>query len=195
MIPTAEDPNVYLGDVFILQDAVIIGMVGAIKFRRYPRILLNRFFSAPDGSPSAHGPVPSAQVPPVKKVAAPAAPAPVPRSTTPTTEAAPAECPAAKAVSIQATKATSGPVAEEASSVDLDSTAVKAMVLVAAEAEMELADLEDGVHFGDVGIDSLMSLVIVEKFRGQLGVVVNGSLFLEYPTVGDLRVWLEEMYN
>ncbi len=47
MIPTAEDPNVFLGDVYVLQDNVIIGMVGAIKFCKYPRILLSRFFSAP----------------------------------------------------------------------------------------------------------------------------------------------------
>ena len=39
-----------------------------------------------------------------------------------------------------------------------------------------------------------MSLVIAEKFREQLGVVVNGSLFLEYPTIGGLRSWLDEDY-
>ena len=41
MIPTAEDPSVFFGDVYILQDDVIIGMVGGIHFRRYPRILLS----------------------------------------------------------------------------------------------------------------------------------------------------------
>jgi hypothetical protein len=33
-----------LGDVYVFQDDVIIGMVGGIQFRRYPRILMNRFF-------------------------------------------------------------------------------------------------------------------------------------------------------
>jgi iterative type I PKS product template protein len=46
MILTTEDPNIFLGDVYILQNSIIMGMVGAIKFRRYPRLLLNRFFSA-----------------------------------------------------------------------------------------------------------------------------------------------------
>jgi monodictyphenone polyketide synthase len=40
-----------------------------------------------------------------------------------------------------------------------------------------------------------MSLVISEKFREELGVTVTVSLFLEYPTIGDLRSWLLEYYN
>jgi monodictyphenone polyketide synthase len=48
MIPTIQDPSVYLGDVYIFQDDNIIGMTGGIKFRRYPRILLDRFFSVRD---------------------------------------------------------------------------------------------------------------------------------------------------
>jgi monodictyphenone polyketide synthase len=40
-----------------------------------------------------------------------------------------------------------------------------------------------------------MSLVISEKFREALGVTVTGSLFLEYPTVGDLKSWLLEYYS
>ena len=48
MIPTVENPDIYLGDVYVLQGGEIIGFVGGIKFRRYPRLLLNLFFSAPD---------------------------------------------------------------------------------------------------------------------------------------------------
>ena len=40
-----------------------------------------------------------------------------------------------------------------------------------------------------------MSLVIAEKFREQLGVTVAGSLFVEFPTIMDLRSWLEEYYS
>lgn len=40
-----------------------------------------------------------------------------------------------------------------------------------------------------------MSLVIAEKLREQLGIAVSGSLFLEYPTVGDLRAWLLEYHS
>lgn len=47
MIATAEDPGVFLGHVYIFQDDIVIGHVGSIKFHCYPRLLLDRFFSAP----------------------------------------------------------------------------------------------------------------------------------------------------
>ena len=194
MIPTVEDPSVYLGDVYILQNSVIVGMVGAIKFRRYPRILLNRFFSAPDDTSSKDKVTGSAHAPPMKHVepaasSAPSKPVPAPPSKpAPTPQPAHAELETAKVAS-----AVTAAVKDIA--VDSDSTAVKAMALVAAEAALELADLQDDATFANLGVDSLMSLVIAEKFRDQLGVVVSGSLFLEYPTVGDLRAWLVEYYS
>jgi monodictyphenone polyketide synthase len=35
MIPTAEDPSIYLGDVYVLQGDEIMGVMQAMKFRRY----------------------------------------------------------------------------------------------------------------------------------------------------------------
>jgi monodictyphenone polyketide synthase len=72
---------------------------------------------------------------------------------------------------------------------------MQAMALIAAEAALEISDLQDDVGFGDLGVDSLMSLVIAERLREQLNVAVSGSLFFEYPTVGDLRAWLIEYYG
>ncbi|KAH8807225.1 putative polyketide synthase, partial [Xylogone sp. PMI_703] len=180
MIPTAEDPSVYLGDVYILQDNVIIGMVGGIQFRRYPRILLSRFFSAPDDSKAP--PVASststkhtiAKVEAPKAMAAKAVAKPVEE---PVPVAAPTPAPA------------------PATDVDSDSTTAKAIRIIATESALDLEDLTDDASFANLGVDSLMSLVIAEKFREQLGVVVSGSLFLEYPTIGDLRSWLEEYYS
>lgn len=176
MIPTTEDTNVYLGDVYILQDDVIIGMVGGIKFRRYPRLLLSRFFSAPDEAGTAAAaiaPKPVISTPAVTVVAEPAKPDPSPEILQPSSTAP----------------------ALGVNSIDSDSTAAKAMLLVANEAGLELDDLKDEASFASLGIDSLMSLVIAEKFREELGITVGGSLFLEYPTVGDLRAWLVEYYS
>lgn len=192
MIPMAEDASIYLGDVYVLQNSVIIGMVGAIKFRRYPRLLLNRFFSAPDegvaSTPASKPVAPSrAPVPSSKQVLMPSAkPVPVP-------QAAPADPRPAE------TAPATVPVATETTNVsvdvNLDSTAAKAIALVAAEAALEPSDIQDDALFANLGVDSLMSLVIAEKLREQLGVTVNGSLFLEYPTVGDFRAWLIECYG
>lgn len=75
------------------------------------------------------------------------------------------------------------------------SISAKAILLIANEAGLELSDLENDAGFSSLGIDSLMSLVIAEKFRTELDVKVGGSLFLDYPTIGDLRKWLEEYYS
>lgn len=186
MIPTVDDPTVYLGDVYILQDDVIIGMVGAIKFRRYNRVLLNRFFSAPDSSdpnaaPAAPTPKAAPKPTPAQAVPKAAVAAPEPAKVAPAPTPGPAPAPVA--------------AAEPTAGIDNDSTAAKAVTLVMNEAALDAADMQDKASFASLGVDSLMSLVIAEKFREELGVIVGGSLFLEYPTVGDLREWLLEYYS
>ncbi len=183
MIPTGEDPSVYLGDVYVLREGRIVGLVGGIKFRRYPRLLLDRFFSPPD---EVKGQAVAAPVVAKEKIEAAFKPALVPLAvaaapTTPTPVPAPASAPA--------------PTPSAAPAVDTESTAIKALLLVANEAGLELDDLDDDASFPSLGIDSLMSLVVAEKFREELGITVGGSLFLEYPTVGDLKAWLLEYYS
>ena len=218
MIPSPEDPTTYFGDVYIFQDTTIIGMVGGIQFHRYPRILLNRFFSAPDEkrskpaaaaapvavAPAAVAPkaAPPKAAPPnaappkaaPPKVAAPSVPVAVTIPTpAPASKTAPAQVEAAVVVPSEksAPTVTTIPVA-----VDSDSTAAKAIALIAKEAALELTEVQDEASFLSLGIDSLMSLVIAEKFREELGVTASGGgLFLEYPTIGDLRAWLEEYYS
>ena len=207
MIATPEDPAVYFGDVYILQGGEVIGLMQAMKFRRYPRVLLNRFFSAADvahpgkRSSSSSSSTASASVPKAKATA----PAPAPKAVTirepgpaPPAAAAAAEAapvvPSPAPAQLQTVELASAP-ALSAVAVDSDSTAAKAMALVGVEAGLDAADLVDDASFANLGVDSLMSLVIAEKLREELGVTVSGSLFLEYPTVGDLRAWLLEYYS
>lgn len=199
MIPTPEDASVFLGDVYIMDrdTSDIVGMVGAIQFRRYPRILLSRFFSAPDDS----------KAPPVAQHGAKSAGTAVAKPAvvaTPTSSATTniketvvvAAVPEPKAAApVPATTTTAPPVADDAVVADADTTTSKALRIIADESAIELSELTDDASFANLGIDSLMSLVIAEKFREQLGVIVSGSLFLEYPNIGDLRGWLEEYYN
>lgn len=192
MIPTVEDPNAYYGDVYILQDGVVMGMVGGIEFHQYPRILLSRFFSAPDDSKAPPVAVAGAQSKPVAAASASvvkpvSAPAPKP---------VPVAAPAPVSTSKPALAPAPAPAAETAvGAVSTDSTAGKALQIIADEAALDLQDLDDEASVAGLGIDSLMSLVIAEKFREELGITVSGSLFLEFPTIKDLRVWLEEYYN
>ena len=172
MIPTVEDPTIYLGDVYIMQDNVIVGKVGGIQFRRYPRILLSRFFSPPDKMAAIEG-KPTAAVSHAPKAAPKTA---VTGSKDEQSKPDPA------APSVDSAAASGG-------------ISAKALMLIANEAALEISDLEDDVCFANLGVDSLMSLVIAEKLRTELDVKVSGSLFLDYPTIGDLRSWLEEYYS
>ena len=201
MIPTPDDPTIYLGDVYILQDGTIMGMVGGIQFRRYPRVLLNRFFSAPDDKSKSHTsatavssskPVQANSQPVPKAVVVQKAPSKEVTDVNSTSASAAIPVAAPTAVDVAASK----PLEPAAAiSSDSDSLAARAMALIAKEAGLDLADLQDEASFASLGIDSLMSLVLAEKFREELGVTVGGSLFLEYPTLGDLRGWLEEYYS
>lgn len=197
MIPTAEDPAIYLGDVYVLQDGEIIAVMQAMKFRRYPRVLLNRFFSPgdmknpPSGTAATISKVPAVIKTTPATATAPAVTKPAEQKTTPS---APILTPAPPPKPFETVVAV--PVAPVAVAVvDSNSIAVQAVALVAAEAGLDVSELQNEAIFADLGVDSLMSLVIAEKLREQLGVTVSGSLFLEYPTVGDLRAWLVEYYS
>nr|P0CU67.1 RecName: Full=Atrochrysone carboxylic acid synthase; Short=ACAS; AltName: Full=Cladofulvin biosynthesis cluster protein G; AltName: Full=Non-reducing polyketide synthase claG [Fulvia fulva] len=196
MIPTVEDDTAYFGDVYILQDGVIIGLVEGIEFHRYRRILLERLFSAPDStnlddttetkdisSSTQHSVPVSRQVPPAAKSSAQT----VFESSLPFAVPGPRKSTARPAVDEIAAR--EKPVASQSSSITN-----RAMQLIADEVGVELADLCDDVGFSDLGVDSLMSLVIADTFRATLDIKVNGSLFLDYETIGDLRNWLEETY-
>ncbi|KAF3058488.1 Conidial yellow pigment biosynthesis polyketide synthase [Daldinia childiae] len=194
MIPTVEDPSVYLGDVYIMQDGEIMGMVGGIKFRRYPRLLLSRFFSAPDDPskpPTAAAAQPAAPKTPAPKPVAAAATAKSHDEAAPATPAKPTPEPKTLSSKALETPAT----IEGAAAVDENSTAGKALEIIAREAALEVSELTEDVAFSNLGVDSLLSLVIAEKFRAELGVPASGGVFLEYPSVGELIAWLTEYYG
>ncbi|KAK4994946.1 Non-reducing polyketide synthase PKS8-1 [Elasticomyces elasticus] len=196
MLPTAEDPSIFLGDVYIMQNNAIIGMVGGIKFRQYPRVLIGRFFSPPDLGSSASKEVKIAQsavttvAKPIQNPAKPqvsSRPQSLPVNL-PTATPGPPKLAKQAEVNIE-----SAPPSESSAPAMREIT-VKALEIIANEGALKISDLDDDAAFADLGIDSLMSLVLAEKFKAQLNVKVNGSLFLDYPTIGDLRKWLEECY-
>ena len=209
MISTVGDPTVYLGDVYIMQDDAIMGMVGGIQFRRYPRILLKRFFSPPDKMADMEGKHKAATShAPVQTPTAPKTAAPQLKSALTHHQSGPGgndgqgeplfakpdiAQPVAPEDAKSATTDAAAPSGEPAAV--SSSTTAKALMLIAKEGALELSDLHNDASIAELGIDSLMSLVISEKFRTELNVKVGNSLFLDYPTIGDLRKWLDEYYS
>jgi monodictyphenone polyketide synthase len=195
MIPTAQDPTVYLGDVYVLQDGAIIGMMGSIQFRRYPRILLSRFFSPPDSAKSQPIAAPPSSAASNKSIQAPKVAVELPKATKTVAVLSPPAAEPVQQVKVASASAPEPVVAVAATATEDSGIVAQALALIAAEAGIELSELQDDVQFNNLGIDSLLSLVIAEKFRAELGVPAAGGLFLEYPTVGEVRAWLTEYYG
>ncbi|KAL2808100.1 beta-ketoacyl synthase [Aspergillus granulosus] len=67
----------------------------------------------------------------------------------------------------------------------------RALEIIAEESGVARDELTDDTNFADSGVDSLLSLVIVSRFRDELELdIQHESLFLECPTVADLRLLL-----
>ncbi|KAK4184780.1 ketoacyl-synt-domain-containing protein [Podospora australis] len=67
----------------------------------------------------------------------------------------------------------------------------KALFILSEESGIAVADFTDGVVFSDVGIDSLLGLIITARFKEELDLDMDfNALFFEYPTVADLRTLL-----
>ena len=68
---------------------------------------------------------------------------------------------------------------------------IRALDIIADAAALDVEDLTDEASFADLGVDSLMSLVLAQKFRSEIGVEVRDSIFVEFSYIGDLCRWLE----
>lgn len=198
----------YAGDVYILQDQRIVGMVGQIRFRRVPRLLMDRFFS-PAASTTHTGTQPALdRVQQAKPAAArkPGVPntgplptshgAAVPGITIPQKPKEDADSPdisSEEQVSDESSDNTaiSTPASSDQGSPDTGVVA-QCLQVMARETGLGLESLTPDASFVELGIDSLMSLVLSEKFRAELGIEIKSSLFLECPTIGELKAWLEE---
>ena len=158
--------NMIAGDVYIFDGDRIIGMCGALKFKSIPRSVLNLLLP-PKGTSMAK-----------KAPAKTSLPAPIRIS--------------AKALNSKPSKASlPKPVA---ASKPRTSVVARALEIIAAEVGMPLVELADPIDFSTIGVDSLMSLTITGRFREELDIDDQSTLFVDYPTVGALKGYLDR-YN
>ena len=60
--------------------------------------------------------------------------------------------------------------------------------IIAEESRINITDLTNNTNFSDIGVDSLLSLVICSRMRDELGLdIPDKSLFLEFDSVKSLR--------
>lgn len=83
------------------------------------------------------------------------------------------------------------PAVKPKSIVDTSSDVLnRILALISQEVGVDQSELTADCEFAELGLDSLLSLTITSKIRGELGLDFPPSLFIEHPTVGDLRVLL-----
>ena len=158
--------NVMAGDVHVFEGDDIVGKVGGLKFQRIPRRLLNTMLPSAKSNPAQ------------ERRAAPIAPA-IKKTITPVkTSAKPMK--RVRLTEKALTRATSS----------TSELTAKALTIMAAEIGVEASELADNIPFADLGVDSLMSLSIAGRFRENLDLEIDASLFADYPTIGDIKTFL-----
>jgi asperthecin polyketide synthase len=218
-----EAGNMHAGDVYILQDDLIVGVLCQIRFRRVPRLLMDRFFSPPAAdNAGAHG-TPGPQRSQAPPTAAPATTKsrqklpPVPSNHVPSkksiadTNHVQASHPTAIPVGHSQSNGVSGvsdsdgstSITSGNSTIDTSTTPTESedadtglvgqcIKIISRETNLDMSELTADATFAQLGVDSLMSLVLSEKFRNELGIDVKSSLFLECPTIGEVKEWIDQ---
>lgn len=154
------DGNIVQGDVYVFDQDRIIGMVGALKFQCIPRQLLNTFLP-PKGS-SAMPKTTLSRSPPVSKLTS--------------------------SISCKPTKKVPVQIAVE--STLKPSIIVRALGIIATEIGIQVNELTDSTEFASMGVDSLLSLTIAGRFREELEIEIQSSLFVDYPSVSTMKQYL-----
>jgi monodictyphenone polyketide synthase len=186
MLPVHGQPGFYAGDVYILQDGKIVGLVGGMTFRTFPRMLLDEFFSPPDTKRKAQSTVHTNTTAPRD-----ASITLTPQTSTSTPRSDDEQSPIIPTTNdggsiIFTPKSTSEPSA-------VDSPIIQqAMELIAHETEVDLNELSDETQFSSIGVDSLLSLVLVQRFNVVLNLNLHNSFFLDSPSIGDFKTRLLE---
>ncbi|KAI9845249.1 MAG: Type I Iterative PKS [Sclerophora amabilis] len=173
-----EETGVKQGDVYILEGNTIVGVVGGMKFQCIPRKLLNMLL--PPRGDSATSSNSAGGAGPAKSTKGTKTPADGPPT---------GKVPAKVESPTRATVPKSKPSTSSA-----NSASARALKVIAEECEIEASELVDSCAFANIGVDSLLSLTILAKLREEIDTQLSSSLFIDYPSVGELKSFLNKKY-
>jgi hypothetical protein len=189
MVPASDTSGFFSGDVYVLEGDHIIGLIAGMTLRPLPRILMSRFFDPPDPQP-VDGPM-RMQIQTQTQAQTPQTPPTAPTPLTPTSHSLTHASPSVRSTSAPATPPDLTP-ANPLSCPSSRNTATtnKALALIASETRVDIQVLTDDVHLSQMGVGSLLSLVLMEKFAMELDIHLQPSFFLESPTIGMIKAQL-----
>jgi naphtho-gamma-pyrone polyketide synthase len=90
-------------------------------------------------------------------------------------------------VTVTKTKPIARAVKPNAPKTSAPSILAQAFKILAAEVGLSEGELSDDLVFSDFGVDSLLALTITGRFREELNVDLESSIFLDYPTIKDFK--------
>ncbi|OQE35476.1 hypothetical protein PENCOP_c013G03618 [Penicillium coprophilum] len=71
--------------------------------------------------------------------------------------------------------------------------ATRALGILAEEVGLSAAELTDDLNFADYGVDSLLSLTVTGRYREEMGIDLDSSVFVDNPTVKDFKRLMAQM--
>jgi iterative type I PKS product template protein len=156
------------GDAYVFDGDRIIGIAGDVKFQSIPRKVLNMV------------------LPPRGRTIADmtSAPAPAPKP------AAPVKV--AKAVKSNDTKVVTHKNISKVNTKLTVSVVSQVMDILAKEVGCSHDELADNINFTDLGVDSLMGLTVAGRMREDLEIDIDSHAFVEHPTIGAFKVFLQQ---
>ncbi|TKX25774.1 polyketide synthase [Elsinoe australis] len=172
------DDKLWSGDVFIFDDAnKLTAVFTKIQLQGVPKRLMEIIVNGAKkrlGSllgPAPAGSAPSKAAPAPKKAAAPVS-APLPAATH------------TAAKTVTKTVAVAPKASGESPAV------VTAMNIISEESGIALPELTDDSRFDDIGVDSLLSLMVSSRIRDDIGIDLDSAVFMEVTTIGNFKAHL-----
>ncbi|KAL3459999.1 hypothetical protein BJX64DRAFT_278756 [Aspergillus heterothallicus] len=178
MTPAVDTQGFFVGDVYVLDSKdEVVGHIGDMSLRPLPRILARRFFDPED----QHQQGIKTSQPSLAQLHTSGTP--VTNQNSPSTSESSVGLP----TPVEPAELQPEPLVVT----DPESeAAVKALRLLSLETGVEVQDLTDELHLSEIGVDSLLSLVLVEKFALELDIQLPPHFFLESPTIGEIKAHL-----
>lgn len=163
----SDQSTMVSGDVYVLEGTEIIGVFGGVRFQGVPRKLMPTLLGLKTTGASVSNRISEKPSPKTNSVL----------TRIPTQKAS-----MAPEISYQKAART-GP----------DTNILnQALEIVASEIGCSISELNDNIEFGDLGVDSLMSLSISSRFREELDIAVDGALFIDYGSVAQLKSYISQ---
>ncbi|KAL4870267.1 hypothetical protein BDV12DRAFT_166486 [Aspergillus spectabilis] len=73
------------------------------------------------------------------------------------------------------------------------SVVVRALGILASEVGLSEADMSDDLIFADYGVDSLLSLTVAGRYREELNLDLESSIFIDQPTIRDFKRFVAQV--